>query len=89
MEERTVNDEDLKEIEESAVMIDMEGEVCPYPQIIAREEIKKIEPGKIVVIKTDHVMATKAVPQSVNNEVSHYGVWKSGSGQYKIILWKK
>ena len=89
MEERKVNDEDLKEIEDSAVMIDMEGEVCPYPQIIAREEIKKIEPGKIVVIKTDHVMATKAVPQSVKNEVSHYGVWKSGSGQYKIILWKK
>ena len=89
MEERKVNDEDLKEIEESAVIIDMEGEVCPYPQIIAREEIKKIESGKIVVIKTDHVMATKAVPQSVNSEVSHFGVWKSGSGQYKIILWKK
>ena len=89
MEERTVNDEELKEIEENAVRIDMEGEVCPYPQIIAREEIKKIESGKIVVIKTDHVMATKAVPQSVSNEVSHFGVWKSGSGQYKIILWKK
>ena len=89
MEERTVNDEDLKEIEENAVIIDMEGEVCPYPQIIAREEIKKIDSGKIVVIKTDHVMATKAVPQSVIEEISKYSIWKSGSGQYKIVLWKK
>ena len=89
MEERKVNDEDMKEIEQNAVIIDMDGEVCPYPQIIAREEIKKIDSGKIVVIQTDHVMATKAVPQSVSNDVSEYGIWKSGSGQYKIILWKK
>ena len=47
MEERTVNDEDLKEIEENAVMIDMEGEVCPYPQIIAREEIKKLSQERL------------------------------------------
>ena len=89
MEERKVNDEDMKEIEQSAVIIDIEGEVCPYPQIIAREEIKKIDSGKIVVIQTDHVMATKAVPQSVIEEISKYSIWKSGAGQYKIVLWKK
>jgi len=84
-----ISDEEITELETNSSSIDMKGEVCPYPQIIAREELKKIEPGGIVIIKTDHVMATKAVPQSVSNDVSEYGIWKSGSGQYKIILWKK
>ena len=84
-----ISDEEITELEPNSSSIDMKGEVCPYPQIIAREELKKIEPGGIVIIKTDHVMATKAVPQSVSNDVSEYGIWKSGSGQYKIILWKK
>ena len=87
--ELEISDEEITELETNSSSIDMKGEVCPYPQIIAREELKKIEPGGIVIIKTDHVMATKAVPQSVSNDVSEYGIWKSGSGQYKIILWKK
>ena len=89
MNERKIDDDEIKEIEKYAIIIDMEGEVCPYPQIIAREEIRKINSREVVVIKTDHVMATKAVPQSVIEDVSEYGIWKSGSGQYKIILWKK
>ena len=84
-----ISNEEITELETNSSSIDMEGEVCPYPQIIAREELKKIENGGIVIIKTDHVMATKAVPQSVSNDVSEYGIWKSGSGQYKIVLWKK
>ena len=66
----------------------MDGEVCPYPQIVAREQIQKIE-NDVIIIETDHVMATKAVPQSVIEYISKYSVWKSGSGQYKIVLWKK
>jgi len=84
-----ISDEEITELETNSSSIDMEGEVCPYPQIIAREELKKIEPGGIVIIKTDHVMATKAVPQSVIEEISKYSIWKSGAGQYKIVLWKK
>ena len=89
MNEKKIDDDEIKEIEKDAIIIDMEGDVCPYPQIIAREEIGKINSKEVVVIKTDHVMATKAVPQSVIKDVSEYGIWKSGSGQYKIVLWKK
>ena len=51
-------------------------------------KIQKIE-NDVIIIETDHVMATKAVPQSVIEYISKYSVWKSGSGQYKIVLWKK
>ncbi len=83
-----ISDEEVKQLEKKAKIINMEGEVCPYPQIIAREQIQKIE-NDIIIIETDHVMATKAVPQSVFEYISKYSVWKSGSGQYKIVLWKK
>ena len=83
-----ISDEEVKQLEKKAKIINMEGEGCPYPQIIAREQIQKIE-NDIIIIETDHVMATKAVPQSVFEYISKYSVWKSGSGQYKIVLWKK
>ena len=72
-----ISDEEVKQLEKKAKIINMEGEVCPYPQIIAREQIQKIE-NDIIIIETDHVMATKAVPQSVFEYISKYSVWKSG-----------
>ena len=45
-----ISDEEITELETNSSSIDMKGEVCPYPQIIAREELKKIEPGGFVII---------------------------------------
>ena len=70
-------------------MIDMEGEVCPYPQIKAREHIQELQSGDILIVKTDHVIAVQAVPQSIRDNISRLGLWKSSDGEYKIIMWKK
>ncbi len=84
-----IDNDEILEIEKKATTIDMTGEVCPYPQIKAREHIQELQSGDILIVKTDHVIAVQAVPQSIRDNISRLGLWKSSDGEYKIIMWKK
>mgnify|MGYP001170374089 FL=1 len=84
-----ISGKEMIEIEKKATTIDMTGEVCPYPQIKAREHIQELQSGGILIVKTDHVIAVQAVPQSIRDNISRLGLWKSSDGEYKIVMWKK
>jgi TusA-related sulfurtransferase len=81
--------EEAKVLEKDAVLLDVRGEVCPYPQIEAKKALQRLTSGKILVVHTDHVDAVENVPRGVRDEVSKVRVWKSGKGEYKLFLWRK
>jgi TusA-related sulfurtransferase len=86
---RDISTEEARALEKEAVLLDVRGEVCPYPQIEAKKALGKLTSGKILVVYTDHVDAVENVPQGVRHEVSKVKVWKSGKGEYKLFLWRR
>jgi TusA-related sulfurtransferase len=34
--------------------IDVCGQICPYPQIIIKETLKKLKPGEVLEVKIDY-----------------------------------
>ena len=84
-----ISEEEANKLEKDALVIDLEGEGCPYPQIKTKEALLKVDSGKVVVMYTDHVMAVSAVPNSVKSMVSNIKIWKSGKGKYRLFFWKK
>ncbi len=83
-----INSEEAATFEKVAVLLDVRGEVCPYPQIEAKKALKKLKEGQILVVYTDHVDAVANVPSSVKDQVSKVRLWKSGRGEYKLFFWK-
>lgn len=84
-----ISEEEANKLEKDALVIDLEGEVCPYPQIKTKEALLKVDSGKVVVMYTDHVMAVSAVPNAVKSMVTNIKIWKSGKGKYRLFFWKK
>ncbi|MFB6352885.1 MAG: sulfurtransferase TusA family protein [Halobacteriales archaeon] len=75
-------------LESAAVVQDMTGEVCPYPQVEAKKAIKDLDAGDLLVQETDHVPSTENVPKAVGDDAAAQ-VWKSGDGRYRIFLRKQ
>ncbi len=81
--------EEAKALEKDAVILDVRGEVCPYPQLEAKEAVQKLSSGEVLLVYTDHVDAIWTVPAALREDVSKVKVWKSGKGEYKLFLWRK
>lgn len=75
-------------LESAAVVQDMTGEVCPYPQVEAKKAITDLDAGELLVQETDHVPSTENVPKAVGDDAEAQ-VWKSGDGRYRIFLRKQ
>lgn len=78
--------EDL--FDQAAEVQDMNGEVCPYPQIEAKKAMSGLGSGDLLVQETDHVPSTENVPKAVADQATAK-VWKSGDGRYRIFLRKE
>jgi TusA-related sulfurtransferase len=83
-----INSAEAAAIEKDAILLDVRGEVCPYPQIQAKKALEKLKSGQVLVVYTDHVDAVANVPPAVKDQVSKVRVWKSGKGEYKLFFWK-
>ena len=84
-----LDDETADELLAEATEVqDMNGEVCPYPQVEAKKGIQKLDSGDLLVQETDHVPSTENVPKAVE-DVANANVRKSGDGRYRIFLRKR
>ncbi len=81
--------EEANAIEKDGKLLDLRGEVCPEPQIVAQMTLPNLSSGQVLVLYTDHVDAVENVPRAIKDLVSMVKVWKSGNGEYKIFLWRK
>ncbi len=84
-----ISTEEANSIERNGKLLDLRGEVCPEPQIIAQITLPDLLSGQVLILFTDHVDAVENVPRAVKGLVSMVKVWKSGKGEYKIFLWRK
>ncbi|MBI2649443.1 MAG: sulfurtransferase TusA family protein [Thaumarchaeota archaeon] len=83
-----INSEEVAIVEKDAILLDVRGEVCPYPQIETKKALEKLKEGQVLVVYTDHTDAVANVPPSVKGQVSKVRLWKSGKGEYKLFFWK-
>lgn len=71
-------------------VIDCQGEVCPYPVIMARRALQKLRTGQLLVQITDHSISTETVPEAVRREglAEVVGILQERPGVYKLYLKK-
>ncbi|MFX0162094.1 MAG: sulfurtransferase TusA family protein [Candidatus Hodarchaeota archaeon] len=71
-------------------LLDCRGLYCPVPVANAREEIDKLEPGKILQIIVDDIAAEEDIPRWAKR-TGHtlLDKWKQGNDLYFIIRKEK
>ncbi len=40
-------------------VLDVQGEICPYPQIYTRKKLESMAPGRVLEVLTDHPPAAE------------------------------
>ncbi|MFQ5846506.1 MAG: sulfurtransferase TusA family protein [Candidatus Methylomirabilales bacterium] len=48
--------------------LDTRGEICPYPLVMAQREIKKLEPGDILIVVSDYPLSAENIPRWAADE---------------------
>ena len=43
--------------------LDTQGEICPYPLIMAQREMKRLTPGEILIVLSDYPLAAENIPR--------------------------
>jgi len=45
--------------------LDVRGEVCPYPDVKAQRQVKKMKPGEILEVLVDYPLSTERIPRTM------------------------
>ena len=53
---------------EADKMIDVRGEVCPFPWVHAKKALKKLSVGQVLRIVGDHGPALQTIPRNFTDE---------------------
>lgn len=78
---------DLSSVRADAVL-DVQGEVCPYPVDVALRKLAGMRPGQILKEVTDHTISTHNVPQAVREKGlgEVIGIRESEPGVYELFI---
>jgi tRNA 2-thiouridine synthesizing protein A len=49
-------------------VLDVQGEICPYPDIRTRKKLKEMKPGQILKVIVDYPMSVERIPRNVTAE---------------------
>jgi TusA-related sulfurtransferase len=49
-------------------VLDVKGEICPYPDIKTRKKLKQMKPGQILAVLTDYPLSVERIPRNVEKE---------------------
>jgi tRNA 2-thiouridine synthesizing protein A len=49
-------------------VLDVRGEICPYPDIRTRKKLKEMKPGQILKVIVDYPMSVERIPRNVTAE---------------------
>jgi tRNA 2-thiouridine synthesizing protein A len=68
-------------------MLDVRGEICPYPMMKAVEALKKLRPDEdILEVVTDHAPALTTIPWEAAKLGFEADIEETGSPEWRIIL---
>ena len=74
--------------------IDLRGDVCPYPLIVAIKKISEIEDSlkkgeKILRFIIDHPPATRSIPREAEKRGYETELKKTGAAEWEITIKRK
>ncbi|MEW8978184.1 MAG: sulfurtransferase TusA family protein [Symbiobacterium sp.] len=72
------------------LVVDVLGEPCPYPLVIAKQKINLVEPGGRLVIDFDCNQATESLPRwatGAGHVIESFA--KTGPAQWRIVIRKR
>jgi TusA-related sulfurtransferase len=49
-------------------VLDVKGEICPYPDIKTRKKLKQMKPGQVLEVLTDYPLSVERIPRNVGKE---------------------
>ena len=68
-------------------VLDVRGEVCPYPDVKTQKKVKKMKSGEVLEILVDYPLSAERIPRSV--EKQGHGVLKvekTGTSEWRILI---
>jgi len=70
-------------------VLDVLGEICPYPQLYAKKKLEKMAPGSVLEIITDHPPAAEETIPGYCAEMKYPFLTKKEGAVYKILVKKE
>lgn len=67
--------------------LDVRGEICPYPMMMAVDAMKKVKgKGEVVEVITDHAPCLETIPPQAARLGFEVNIEEVGSPEWKITL---
>ncbi|MGI0091170.1 MAG: sulfurtransferase TusA family protein [Nitrososphaerales archaeon] len=71
------------------ISIDLQGESCPIPELTVAKRLRKVEPGQVIEILTDHQPAADVTLPALAKGLGYqYYAEKSGN-LYRVYIAKR
>lgn len=67
-------------------VLDVRGEICPYPMLRAVEALKKLPPGEELAVLTDHPPALSTIPWEAAKLGFAAALEEAGQSEWRITL---
>jgi len=78
------------EVREGKYILDLRGYVCPYPQIMTLQALRRLSDGDLLEVIVDNPASCENVPATVRRDGHEVlGVEKIGVGVWRIRVVKR
>lgn len=79
----------MAEKTETLTELDAQGEICPYPLVMAQKAMKPLAPGARLLVRVDYAKSSEDIPRWAS-EAGHrvLEVRKTAPSQWEILLEK-
>jgi TusA-related sulfurtransferase len=79
--------EKMSSNEKPTEVLDVRGEVCPYPDVKTQKKVKKMKSGEILEVLVDYPLSAERIPRSVEKQGHEVlKVEKTGTGEWRILI---
>lgn len=68
--------------------LDVRGEICPYPMLMAVEAMKRLPEGEALEVLTDHAPALESIPTQARRRGFEVKIEKTGDPEWRILIYK-
>ena len=74
---------------DSRIHVDVRGEICPYPMMIAEATMKRTKGNEVIEVLTDHAPALSMIPAQAHKLGFAYKVENAGRAEWRVLLWRE
>jgi TusA-related sulfurtransferase len=82
-----LKDENMSSNSKPTEILDVRGEVCPYPDVKTQKKVKSMKSGEILEVLIDYPLSAERIPRSIEKR-GHtiLGVTKKGTSDWSIRI---